>query len=108
MRRIMERIGSRGLVLAAFLGVAGLAPSAANAVVVVRRSVNYHPVARAAVVTGAAVATAVAVGTVVHSIPPSCTKVIVGNVAYQQCGSTWYQPRYAGSQVTYVVVTAPR
>jgi hypothetical protein len=108
MRRIMDKIGSRGLVLAAFLAAAGLAPGAANAVVVVRRSVNYHPVARAAVVGTAAVATAVAVGTVVHSIPPSCTSVMVGNVAYQQCGTTYYQPRYAGSQVTYVVVNPPR
>ena len=108
MGRIVDKIGSRGLLLAAFLAAAGLAPSTANAVVVVRRSVNYHPVARAAVVTTAAVATAVAVGTVVHSIPPSCTSVAVGNVAYQQCGSTWYQPRYAGSQVTYVVVNPPR
>ncbi len=108
MRRIRDRFGSGGLVLAAFLAAAGLAPSTANAVVVVRRSVNYHPVARAAVVTTAAVATAVAVGTVVRSIPPSCTSVMVGNVAYQQCGSTWYQPRYAGSQVTYVVVNPPR
>lgn len=108
MSRIRNRIGTRGLALAASLAAASLAPAAANAVVVVRRNVNYHPVARAAVVTGAAVATAVAVGTVVRSIPPSCTSVVVGNVAYQQCGSTWYQPRYAGSQVTYVVVNPPR
>jgi hypothetical protein len=108
MRRIMDGIGSRGLLLAAFLAAVSLAPSVANAVVVVRRSVNYHPVARAAVVGTAAVATAVAVGTVVHSIPPSCTSVVVGNVAYQQCGATYYQPRYSGSQVTYVVVNPPR
>ena len=108
MRRIMDRIGSRGLVFAAFLVAAGLAPGAANAVVVVRRSVNYHPVARAAVVTTAAVGTAVVVGSVVHSLPPSCTSVMVGNVAYQECGKTYYQPRYAGSQVTYVVVSPPR
>jgi hypothetical protein len=108
MNRIIGNLGSRGLALAAFLGAVGLAPRAANAVVVVRTHVNYHPVARAAVVGTAAVATAVAVGTVVRSIPPSCTSVMVGNVAYQQCGSTWYQPRYAGSQVTYVVVNPPR
>jgi hypothetical protein len=34
--------------------------------------------------------------------------VVVGNVAYQQCGHTWYQPRYAGSEVSYVVVNPPR
>jgi hypothetical protein len=107
-RHSISRLGSRGLVFAGFLAAASLAPSAANAVVVVRRSVNYHPVARAAVVTGAAVATAVAVGTVVRSIPPSCTSLMIGNVAYQQCGNTWYQPRYSGSQVTYVVVNPPR
>jgi hypothetical protein len=108
LKLLNDRIGSRGVALAAFLAVAGLAPSLANALVVVRRSVNYRPVARAAVVTGAAVATAVAVGTVVRSLPPSCTSVVVGNVAYQQCGSTFYQPRYSGSQVTYVVVNPPR
>lgn len=108
VRLLKDRMGARGLALAALLAAASLVPSAANAVVVVRRSVNYRPVARAAVVTGAAVATAVAVGTVVRSIPPSCSSVMVGNVAYQQCGNTWYQPRYSGSQVSYVVVNPPR
>jgi hypothetical protein len=108
MSRIMDQIGPRGLALAAFLGAAGLAPQAANAVVVVRTHVNYHPVARAAVATTAAVGAAVVVGSVVRSLPPACTSVMVGNVAYQQCGNTYYQPRYAGSQVTYVVVNPPR
>jgi hypothetical protein len=104
----MNKIGSRGLALVVFLAATAVAPRAGNAVVVVRTAVNYHPVARRAVVTTAAVATAVAVGTVVHSVPPSCSSVMVGNVAYQQCGNTWYQPRYAGSAVTYVVVNPPR
>ena len=104
----MSKIGPRGLALAAFLAAMAIAPRAGNAVVVVRTAVNYHPVARAAVVTGAAVATAVAVGSVVNSVPPSCRPVMVGNVTYQQCGNTWYQPRYAGSAVTYVVVNPPR
>jgi hypothetical protein len=108
MSRIMDRIGSRGLVLAVFLAVAGLAPSTANARVVVRRSVNYRPVARAAVATAAVVGTAVVVGSVVRSLPPSCSSVMVGNVAYQECGSTWYQPRYSGAEVSYVVVNPPR
>ncbi len=107
-RLLTNRIGSRGLAMGAFLVAAGLAPHAAHARVVVRTSVNYHPVARAAVVTTAAVATAVVVGSVVRSLPPSCSSVMVGNVAYQQCGSTWYQPQYAGSSVTYVVVNPPR
>jgi hypothetical protein len=33
---------------------------------------------------------------------------VVGNVTYEQCGGTWYRPAYAGSQVTYTVVTPPR
>jgi hypothetical protein len=110
-RSSIGRRGPWGLALAVFLAAVGVAPRAGNAVVVVRTAVNYRPVrpvARAAVVTTAAVATAVAVGTVVHSIPPSCSAVMVGNVSYQQCGGTWYQPRYAGSGVTYVVVNPPR
>lgn len=113
MSRTMSKIGMRGLALAVFLAAMGVTPGAGYAAVVVRTrtAVNYRPyrpVARAAVVTTAAVATAVAVGTVARSIPPSCGTVMVGNVAYHQCGSTWYQPRYAGSEVTYVVVNPPR
>jgi len=82
----------------------------ASAIIVARTAVAFRPrpVARAAVATTAVVATAVAVGTVARSLPPSCSSVMVGNVAYQQCGNTWYQPRYAGSDVTYVVVNPPR
>jgi len=32
----------------------------------------------------------------------------VNGFAYQQCGSTWYQPQFAGTTTTYVVVNAPR
>ena len=37
--------------------------------------------------------------------------VLVGGlngVAYQQCGSVWYQPQISGSSTTYIVVNAPR
>ena len=74
----------------------------------VRTAVAFRPVARLAVGTAAVVGTAAIVGHMVHSLPPSCTSVMVQNVAYQQCGSTWYQPRYAGSQVNYIVVNPPR
>jgi hypothetical protein len=62
----------------------------------------------AAAVAGAAVITAAAIGTVAHSIPPSCTTVVSGGVTYQQCGNTWYQPQYAGTSVTYVVTNPPQ
>jgi hypothetical protein len=68
----------------------------------------YHPVATAAAVTAAAVVTAAVVGSIVHTIPPSCTSVIVNGFAYQQCGSTWYQPQFSGTSTTYVVVNAPQ
>jgi hypothetical protein len=64
---------------------------------------NYHPLAIAAAVT----ATAVIVGSIVNSLPPSCQTVIVSGFAYQQCGSTWYQPQMSGSSTTYIVVNAP-
>src|SRR5882757_6537247 len=93
----------------AFSAVSLVRQSNAGAVIV-RTAVVYRPrpVARAAVATTAVVATAVAVGTIARSLPPSCSSVMVGSVSYQQCGSTWYQPRYSGSEVTYVVVNPPR
>ena len=68
----------------------------------------YHPVATAAAVTATAVVTAAVVGSIVHSLPPSCSTVIVNGFAYQQCGSTWYQPQLSGTTTTYVVVNPPR
>ncbi|WP_338868391.1 hypothetical protein [Myxococcus stipitatus] len=64
---------------------------------------NYHPVAREV----GATATAVAVGSVVRSLPPSCSTVVTNNITYQNCGGTWYQPRYSGTDVTYLVVNPP-
>ena len=42
------------------------------------------------------------------ALPPSCSTVSVNGMTYQQCGSTWYQPQYSGSQVNYIVVNPPR
>ena len=69
---------------------------------------HHHPIGTAAAITATAVVTAAVVGSVVHTIPPSCVPVQVGNMIYQQCGTTWYQPQYAGSSVQYVVITPPR
>ena len=108
----MPMMKRRFLVRAVTTAVAALALHAAAAqAVVVRTAVAYRPVrpvARAAVATAAVVGTAAVIGSVAASVPPTCTTTMVGNVAYQQCGSTWYQPQYAGSQVTYVVVHPPR
>jgi uncharacterized low-complexity protein len=67
-----------------------------------------HPVATAAAVTGAVAVTAAVIGSIVYTPPPNCVPVNVGGVVYQQCGSTWYQPQYVGTQVQYVVIAPPR
>lgn len=67
--------------------------------------VDDHPVGAAVAV--AAVASAV-IGSTVYSIPPSCSVVEVNSVTYQQCGSIWYEPRYVGTSIEYVVVDAPQ
>lgn len=63
--------------------------------------------------TGAAVAIGVAglaIGTMIGAsqLPPSCSMVSVNGISYQQCGNSWYQPQYSGSQVNYIVVNPPR
>jgi len=42
------------------------------------------------------------------ALPPSCSMMSINGISYQQCGSTWYQPQYSGSQVNYIVVNPPR
>src|SRR5574337_141122 len=68
---------------------------------------DYHPVATAAAVTAAVAVTSAVVGSLVRTVPPNCVPVNQGGVVYQQCGSTWYQPQYVGSQVQYIVVNPP-
>lgn len=68
----------------------------------------YHSgIGTAAAVTAAAVGTAMVVGAMVNSLPPSCTAVSANGVTYQKCGSTYYQPQFSGGNTTYVVVNAP-
>ena len=67
----------------------------------------FHPVATAAAVTATAMVTAAVIGSVVNTVPPGCSTTIINGMAYQQCGSTWYQPQYQGSNVTYIVVNHP-
>lgn len=69
---------------------------------------HYHPVGTALAVGATVAVTSAVVGSIVNSVPPSCVPVQMGAVLYQQCGSSWYQPQYAGSTVQYVVVNPPR
>jgi len=49
----------------------------------------------------------VAVGTMIATLPRSCTTVVTNNVTYHDCNGAWYRPRYSGTKVVYVVVDAP-
>ena len=69
---------------------------------------NYHPIATAAAVTATAMVTSAIIGSIVNTVPSGCSTVVVNGFAYQQCGSTWYQPQIAGSSTTYIVVNPPR
>lgn len=62
-----------------------------------------HPV-YPAYAAAAIVATAVVVGSIVNTLPAGCTTVYRNGFAYQQCGSTYYQPQFSGSSTTYIVV----
>ncbi|HEU4454738.1 MAG TPA: hypothetical protein VFR81_16840 [Longimicrobium sp.] len=71
-----------------------------------------HPWAAAAVVadvaaTTAAVNTALAIGSVVNTLPATCVSEVIGGVVYENCGGTWYAPRFEGTGTTYVVVAPP-
>ena len=52
--------------------------------------------------------TSAIIGSVVYSLPMDCSTLVVNGIAYQQCGNAWYQPRYEGTTVQYIVVDAPR
>lgn len=67
-----------------------------------------HPVATAAAVTAGVALTSAVIGSMVYSLPPSCATTVINGMAYQQCGSTWYEPRYSGTTVQYVVINPPR
>jgi hypothetical protein len=68
---------------------------------------DWHPVATGAAFAAGAAITSAAIGSVAYTIPPSCTTAVVGGVSYQQCGSTWYEPQFSGTSVSYIVVEQP-
>lgn len=79
-----------------------------NVDVDVNRRGGYHPVATGVAVGAAVAVTAAVVGSMVTTLPPSCVPYVHAGITYQQCGGAYYQPQYAGSSVTYVVVAPPR
>jgi len=68
---------------------------------------DHHPFAVASAVTAGVAVTNAVIGSIVRTVPPQCVPVNVNGIAYQQCGSTWYQPKYVGTTVQYIVVVPP-
>ncbi len=58
-----------------------------------------------AVVAG--VVTGLAIGSIVASVPTTCTTVYANGIAYRNCSGTYYEPYYQGSTVSYRVVNSP-
>jgi hypothetical protein len=48
-----------------------------------------------------------AIGTILYSLPNSCTKTFVSGKVYFQCGSTYYQAVYQAGTLVYEAVIAP-
>lgn len=49
----------------------------------------------------------VAIGTVVQTLPASCTAVTVGGIQYQDCAGSFYRASFQGNNLVYVVVDKP-
>jgi hypothetical protein len=85
-------------------------PPVARGPAVVNRSVTvstYNPAGVAVGVAAATAVTALAVGAVVNSLPPSCATIVTAGATYHHCGNDWYRPQYSGTNVIYVVVPSP-
>lgn len=68
--------------------------------------------AAAGAVVGAAAASSwygwgAPVGTVVYSVPSDCVVSVVNGISYQNCGGTYYEPQFSGTDVSYVAVSPP-
>jgi hypothetical protein len=68
---------------------------------------HHHPIGTAVAVGATIAVTSAVVGSMVRTLPPSCSAVIVNGLTYQQCSGVWYQPQYSGSSVQYVVINQP-
>ncbi len=67
-----------------------------------------RPIARGVAIGATAAITAAVIGSIVYTLPPSCTTVFINGVTYQQCGSSWYQPQVVGGSTQYIVVNSPQ
>lgn len=71
----------------------------------VSRRNNYY--GSGAVYAAPVAAAGIAIGTVLVTLPQSCSTVTVNGVTYYNCGGTYYQAAYDGPNLVYVVVQPP-
>jgi len=69
---------------------------------------HHHPIATGVAIGTAAAVTSAVIGSMVYTLPPACSTIVVNGIAYSQCGGVWYQPQYVGTTVQYIVVNPPR
>ncbi len=48
------------------------------------------------------------IGTTMAALPTGCGSLLSGGLTFYQCGGAFYQPRYSGSNLVYVVVMPPQ
>jgi len=65
------------------------------------------PAVGAVAVPTAATVSIPQVGAAASQLPEGCVSTPAGGAFYYRCGDVWYQPRYEGTTVRYVVVRAP-
>ena len=51
---------------------------------------------------------ALAIGTVVSTLPSGCTSSSVDNVEYYHCGPNWYRSAFQGNTLVYVTTDPPQ
>ena len=56
----------------------------------------------------AALAPALAIGTVVHTLPAGCVSTPVGGVEYSHCGNDYYRAVFQGNDLVYVTTEPPQ
>ena len=66
-----------------------------------------NPVAVGVVVGTTAAAAAPPPATYVTTLPCKTVAIVANGISYYNCGDTWYQRSYAGSQITYMVTSPP-
>lgn len=47
-------------------------------------------------------------GAITHEIPSNCKSEIVNGKSYKHCGVNWFEPKYSGTELEYVVVDPPK